>query len=212
MDGGHDTADDGSVIVERLSHGSEAVGGAGRGGDDVIFLGERLVVDVVNDGRQIVARGSGDDDLLGASLDVSGSLFLLGVEAGAFEHDVDAQSLPRQLFGVGFRIYGDVLAVNGYGAGGDDFLAVFAHHRVGIGNFVIPCVIALHGVILEQMSEHLGAGEVVDSDYLIALGAEHLPESQTSDTAETVDCNSYVLCHNVVILQKILSFFYQLSV
>ena len=43
-----------------------------------------------------------------------------------------------------------------------------------------------------KMREHRGAGEVVDRDHFVALRAEHLPECETADTAETVDCNSYV--------------------
>ena len=39
------------------------------------------------------------------------------------------------------------------------------------------------------MSQHLGAGQVVDGDHLIALSAEHLAESQTANAAETIDCN-----------------------
>ena len=41
------------------------------------------------------------------------------------------------------------------------------------------------------MSEHGGVGEVVDSDNVISLCSEHLTESQTTDAAETVDCNFY---------------------
>ena len=50
VNGGHDTALDGSVIVESLSHGSKAVGGAGCSGDDLVISGEGFVVYVVNDG------------------------------------------------------------------------------------------------------------------------------------------------------------------
>ena len=49
----------------------------------------------------------------------------------------------------------------------------------------------LSGVVLEQVSEHLGIGEVVDSYYLVTLCAEHLSESKTSDTAKAVNCNFY---------------------
>jgi hypothetical protein len=39
------------------------------------------------------------------------------------------------------------------------------------------------------VSQHLGGGQVVDSDNLEALSAEHLAESQTADTTETVNSN-----------------------
>ena len=50
-------------------------------------------------------------------------------------------------------------------------------------------VSALSGVVLQQVSQHLGAGQVVDSDDLEALSTEHLTESQTADTAKTIDSN-----------------------
>ena len=39
------------------------------------------------------------------------------------------------------------------------------------------------------MRQHLGVGQVVDRDDFVALSAEHLTESQTADTSETVNCN-----------------------
>ena len=50
-------------------------------------------------------------------------------------------------------------------------------------------VSALSGVVLQQVSQHLGGGQVVDGDDLEALSAEHLTESQTADTTETIDSN-----------------------
>jgi hypothetical protein len=41
------------------------------------------------------------------------------------------------------------------------------------------------------MSEHLGAGKVVDSNDFIAFCAKHLAESETADTAEAVNGNFY---------------------
>jgi hypothetical protein len=42
------------------------------------------------------------------------------------------------------------------------------------------------------VSQHLGGGQVVDSDNLEALSAEHLAESQPADSAETIDSNFYI--------------------
>ena len=126
------------------------------------------MVDVVHDGGQIAAGRSGDDDLLGASVDVGLSLSLAGVEAGALENDVDVKVAPRQVVGVGLLVDLDLLAVNG-----DGILAS--------NDLVIASVVALRGVVLQQVSEHIGRGEVVDSDDLGALMTEHLTESQTTD-------------------------------
>ena len=73
------------------------------------------MVDVVDDGGEVVARGSGDDDLLGAGVDVGLGLGLGGVEAGALEDDVDVEIAPRQVVGVGLLVDLDGLAVDGNG-------------------------------------------------------------------------------------------------
>ena len=54
---------------------------------------------------------------------------------------------------------------------------------------MIARVAALGGVILQQMREHLGAGQVVDGDDFVALSAEHLTESETTDAAESINSN-----------------------
>ena len=101
------------------------------------------------------------------------SLSLAGVEAGALENDVDVEVAPRQVVGVGLLVDLDLLAVNG-----DGILAS--------NDLVIASVVALRGVVLQQVSEHIGRGEVVDSDDLGALMTEHLTESQTTDATEAV--------------------------
>ncbi len=140
------------------------------------------MVDVEDDGRQIVARGSGDDDLLGAGVDVSLGLGLGGVETGALEDDVDVKLAPGQLSRVGLRVNGDLLAVH------DDRV-------LGSLDLVVASIVALRGVVLQKVSEHLGGGEVVDGDDLGALVTEHLTESQTTDATKAVDSN--LNCHAV---------------
>ena len=41
------------------------------------------------------------------------------------------------------------------------------------------------------MGEHLGGGQVVDGDNIVALSAEHLTERQTANAAKTIDSNFY---------------------
>ena len=135
------------------------------------------MVDVVNDGGQVVAGGSGDNDLLGAGVDVSLSLGLGSIETGALQDNVHTQLAPGQLGSVGLGIDGDLLAV---------------HNNVvlaGLNNMALSSVVALGGVVLQQVSQHCGAGQIVDGNNLKALSAEHLTESQTADTAKTIDRN-----------------------
>src|SRR5699024_1955712 len=53
---------------------------------------------------------------------------------------------------------------------------------------------ALSGIVLQQVSQHLGAGQIVDGDDLVTLSVEHLTESQTANAAKTIDSNSYSHC------------------
>ena len=62
----------------------------------------------------------------------------------------------------------------------DDGVLAFADHAAEA---------ALRGVILEQMGQHGGAGQIVDGDDFVTLGVEHLAESKTADAAETIDSN-----------------------
>ena len=106
------------------------------------------------------------------------SLGLAGVEAGALQDDVHVELAPGQLSGVGHGVNGDLLAVDD-----DVILAGFDGAGQSIG--------ALGGVILQQMRQHLGGGQIVDGDDFVALSTEHLTERETADAAKTIDSNSY---------------------
>ncbi len=138
------------------------------------------MVDVVDNRLEVVACRSGDDDLLGASVQVSLSLCLGGVEAGALEDDVDAELAPRQVVGVSLLVDLDGLAVNRDGV-------------LASGHLMVAGVVALRGVILQQVCKHLRGGQIVDCDDLRALVTEHLAECQTTDTTKAVDSN--LNCH-----------------
>ena len=179
MDGGHEAGTDFSVVRQDFGHRSEAVGGAARAADDVVVFGQGLVVDAVDDGRQVIAGRCGDQDLLGARVDVRLGLLFGCVEAGALEDDVDVEFLPGQVLCIGLFVDGDVAVV--------DLDAVPVR-----GNVMEIRIAALHRVILEQVREHLRIGQVVDRNDVDVLVLVHLAEGQASDAAEAVDCNS---CH-----------------
>ncbi len=153
------------------------------------------MVGVVDDGGEVIACRSGDDDLLCAGLDVCGSLCLGGVETCALENNVYLQLAPGEFCRVGFCIDGDFLTVNDDGTGSDNGLSVFCEDCVLIIYRVLAFTelageTALGGVILEKMGEHFRTGEVIDGDYFVTVSLKHLTERQTADTAKTVDCNS----------------------
>ena len=183
VDGRHVALLDLAELVERVCHGSKAVGRAGSRGDDGVRGLQRLFIDAVHDGGQVVAGGSGDDDLLRACVDVRLRLRLGGVEARALQHDVDVERLPGKVDGVLFLIDLDGLAVHRDGA-------LFIVRADGIRKSIS----ALRGIVLQKVRKHRGAGEVIDRDDLIAGCIEHLTERKTADTAKSVDRNFHV-CH-----------------
>ena len=143
MNSGHDAGDDGVGLVQGVGHRSQAVGGAGSSRDDLIFLGQGLLVDGVNDGLQVVACRSRDNDLLSASLNVSHALLLAGVEAGALQNDIDVQLAPRSILSVLDSVDLDLLAIDNDGILGSlDGVLVLAD---------LAAEGALSGIVLQQV-------------------------------------------------------------
>ena len=62
-----------------------------------VILGQLVVVDAVDDREVGAVGGRGDQHALGAGGQMRRGLVLGGEDAGAFQRDVDAQLLPRQL-------------------------------------------------------------------------------------------------------------------
>lgn len=118
VDGSHETLDDTVLVVHDLGEGSQAVGGTRGVGKDVDV---GLVVGVVDthDEHGGVSGGSGDDDLLGATLQVSGSLLLGGEDTSGLD-DVGGTGLgPGDGSGVLLSEEADLLAVDNEALGVD---------------------------------------------------------------------------------------------
>ena len=100
----------------------------------------------------------------------------VGEETGAFERDLDAIGLVRQLRRVLLGGHLDTLAID------DDRIAIGLH---------LARELAVNAVVLEQPGVGLGVGEVVDADQLEpAVGPlEDRPGDQPADPAEAVDCD-----------------------
>ena len=97
VDRRHEALLDADRLVQHLGDRRQAIGRARGVGDDVVVLGQLVVVDAVDDG-EIGAVGRGrDDHPLGAGLEMRRGLLLRGEDAGAFERDIDAESFQRQL-------------------------------------------------------------------------------------------------------------------
>ena len=180
MDSSHDTGLNRSQIIQSLSHWSQAVGGAGSSGDNLVFLSQYSVVYVVNNSREVLTCWSRDNNLLCACLEMSRSLLLGGVEAGALQNNIYIMLSPRNLLSLSASV-------------NLDLLAVYSNGILASGYSISILVLALGRVILQQMSEHLRGSEVVDCNNFITLSIEHLTECQTTNTTETI--NSYFYCH-----------------
>ena len=113
---------------------------------------------------------------------MSHALLLAGVEAGALQNDIHVQLAPRSILCVLDSVDLDLLAVDDDGILSSlDGVLAFAD---------LAAERTLSSIVLQQVSQHLGAGQVVDCDDLVTLSIKHLTESQTANTTKTIDSNS----------------------
>lgn len=111
MDGGHETLNDGVLVVDDLGERGQAVGGARSVGDDIDLAVVGLLVDThhVHGG---VSRRSRDDDLLGTTLDVGLGLFGGGENTGGLDNVLGASLLPGNGSRVALSVEADLLAID----------------------------------------------------------------------------------------------------
>jgi hypothetical protein len=169
---------DADGLVQNLRHGREAVGGAGGVGDDVVLLGELVVIDAVDDGEVGAGAGRRDEHALRAGGEMLGRAVALGEAPGALHHDIDAEVAPGKLLRHRFREHRNVLAIG---------------QKAPVSDFDLAGVAPMDAVELKQMGVHLGRAEIVDGDEIeiAAAGFEEGPEGQPADPAKSV--NGYAL-------------------
>ena len=150
MNGGHEATDDAELFVENLGDRSEAVGGAGSVGDDLL-TSVGLVVNTIDEHRSCILGRSRHDDLLGTSLEVSRSEFFGEEEASGFNNDVYVKSAPSDVGRILFSEDLDLVAVD------DEEVA-----------FDLDVVVesTVDGVVLQHVCEVVSVEEVVDTDNL----------------------------------------------
>mmetsp|Transcript_6214 Transcript_6214/g.16870 ORF Transcript_6214/g.16870 Transcript_6214/m.16870 type:complete len:334 (+) Transcript_6214:333-1334(+) len=171
---GHETLHDAVLLVDDLSEGRKAVGGARGVGEDVDVLGVRGVVHAHHE-HGGVSGGGGDDHLLGAALEVEGGLLHNSEDASGLAHDVSPRSAPRHLVGVAHGVELDLLAIDDELGGG----LIVGHAAL---------VDAVGGVVLKEVGSVLDVAEgIVDGDniaaVLLAGGAAH----EAANAAEARD-------------------------
>ena len=150
--GRHEAVLEAKVVHHDFHDRDEAVGRARRVRDDVMLGGiVLLVVHAHTDGDVLALGGCRDHDLLGAGGQVLGRALLIGEAPCALEHELDAEFLPGKLLGFFDRRDPDQLAVD------------FERIALCVDR---PRKAAVHRVVLEQVRQRLGVGDVVDGDEL----------------------------------------------
>ncbi len=99
-----------------------------------------------------------DEDLLGTGVDVRLGLGCVREQAGRLDHEVDTQLAPWQIAGIALRqdLHGPLDAEKL----ADDVLGM--NNELALSRLDVVVETAVHGVVLEKMSEGLGVREVVD--------------------------------------------------
>ena len=172
--GDHVALHDAVAVLQNLGDRSQAVRGA-RGAADDLMLGrvEAVAVDADDERAVDVAlAGRADDHALRTRVEMRLSRFLRAEQTGALEDDLRSELAPLELRGVTFRRHGDALVA-------DPDRAVVRFDRVA--------EVPMDRVPLEQVSQHLRAGQVVDSDDLDVVTPCCDTGHTTADASEAID-------------------------
>ena len=176
MNGSHQTIGDTELVVEHLSDRSETVGGARSVGNELGSLLILVEVHTANEHRSSVLRGSRHHYILGTSLDVGLSLLLGQEETSRFNYILSFNLVPLQVGGVTLGGHANLVAVYNQQA--------VLH--VGLDSSLES---AVHGVILQHVSQIIYGAKVVDTYYLNVVASLSCAEYETTDTAKSVNTN-----------------------
>ena len=135
MDGGHQTLNDGEVVVDDLGEWSQAVGGA-RGIGDNVDIGLVGVLVDTHDVHWCVGGWGRDDNLLSSSLQVSRGLLGGGENTGGLDDVVGTSLGPWDVGWVALGVELDGLAVD------DEVLAL---------NLDVTLELSVGGIVLEHV-------------------------------------------------------------
>ncbi len=111
MNGGHQTFDDAEVVVDNFSQRSQAVGGAGCVGNDVLAV-VFVKVSAFNKHRGVIFRRASQHNFFRASGDVFTCGFVSQEDTGCFSNNVNTHFVPFQVSRIFFSGNTDFFAVN----------------------------------------------------------------------------------------------------
>ena len=150
MDGGHHAFDDADVFVQHFGNGREAVGGAGRVGDDSHVVGNHIIVHAVNDRCVNVGFARrGNKHFFRAAFQMHVGFGFAGKRARTFHDQINFQILPWQFGGV---------------AGGEKWDFATVNNEMGciVGNVGIKATV--NSIKFGQMGVGFEAAAGVDGD------------------------------------------------
>jgi hypothetical protein len=131
-----------------------------------------LVVHTQDDGHVRALGRGGDDHLLCSGLDVFRCAISRREDAGGLEHDVHAEILPRQLRRILHR---------------EDLELVLGHGDPVAGRFHVRLEVAEDRVVLEEMRQGLGVGEIVDGNEVDVRRAQRRAHDVAANAPKPVD-------------------------
>ena len=175
MDGGHQALLDAELLVDDLGQRGQAVGGAAGVGDDHHVRLIQLAVDAVyKGGSDLVLGGSGQQNLLGAALEVAGGLLRGVVGAGGLDDVLRAALTPGDHGGIGLAEHPDLVAVD------HQVAALMLHGAVEA---------AEHGVVFQQIDHiiHVCFPQVDAADLILIGLLRQNAQDHAADAAETID-------------------------
>ena len=220
MDGGHQAFFDAKTLLEQdVNKRGQTIGGTTGVGDDIVACGVVLVVvHAHDDGDVLRLGGGGDDDLLRARQQVAmagvsrdfnllacARILLLELrfareEPGGFDHEFNAERLPRQISGrpgaddAHFPAVDDQDVVIGFlelPAFGLGLGFGFGEGFGGSARVDGALETALGGIVLEKVGEVVGRHDVPDGDDVKFLSEKTLlgdgAEDKAADAAKPVD-------------------------
>ena len=185
VNSGHQTAFNTEFVQQHFGERSQAVGGAGSVGNDVVFCRIIFVfVNTHNDGNIFAFCRSGDDNLFNSVMQVSSSLFAFSETTGGFYNDFSTSFAPRNLCRIHAGEYFDFVTINNNEVAFDaDFMIENAMDRI----------------IFQQVSQSLDVAKIVYCNNLNLRIVECNTENLAANAAKTI--NTY-FCHNNFLLNS----------
>src|ERR1700676_439638 len=173
VNGGHGAAVDAESVMKDFGDRSEAIGGAGGVGNDVMLGGiVGFVVDAEDESGVGTVGWRRDDDFLYRTAEMLFGFGAFGEESGGFDDDIGADGRPIDFCRIFYLEHFNAFAFDGDG--------IF-----GVGDFVRE--IAEDGIVLEEVREGFSVGDVVDGDELNVLIVDGSAHNIAADAAEAVD-------------------------